>query len=31
MIDTYDGYKDGAPGAEGMALSLQNFLGHPLP
>ena len=25
MIDTYDGYKDGAPGAEGMALSLQNM------
>lgn len=25
MIDTYSGYKDGAPGAEGMALSLQNF------
>ena len=25
MIDTYNGYKDGAPGAEGMALSLQNF------
>jgi TRAP transporter TAXI family solute receptor len=26
MIDTYDKYKDGAPGAEGMALALQNFL-----
>ena len=25
MIDTYDGYRNGAPGAEGMALSLQNF------
>ncbi len=25
MIDTYDGYKNGSPGAEGMALSLQNF------
>jgi len=25
MIDTYNGYKDGAPGADGMALSLQNF------
>ena len=25
MIDSYDGYKDGSPGAEGMALSLQNF------
>lgn len=25
MIDTYDKYKDGAPGAEGMALSLQNI------
>ena len=25
MIDTFDGYKDGAPGAEGMALSLQNL------
>ena len=25
MIDTYDGYKAGAPGAEGMALSMQNF------
>lgn len=25
MIDTFDGYKAGAPGAEGMALSLQNF------
>jgi hypothetical protein len=25
MIDMYDGYKAGAPGAEGMALSLQNF------
>ncbi len=25
MIDTYDDYKTGAPGAEGMALSLQNF------
>jgi TRAP transporter TAXI family solute receptor len=25
MIDTFNGYKDGAPGAEGMALSLQNF------
>ena len=25
MIDTYDEYKDGAPGAEGMALSLQNM------
>ena len=25
MIDTYDKYKDGAPGAEGMALSLQNM------
>lgn len=25
MIDTYDKYKDGAPGAEGMALSLQNL------
>jgi len=25
LIDTYDGYKGGAPGAEGMALSLQNF------
>jgi TRAP transporter TAXI family solute receptor len=25
MIDTYNSYKDGAPGAEGMALSLQNF------
>jgi TRAP transporter TAXI family solute receptor len=25
MIDTYEGYKAGAPGAEGMALSLQNF------
>ncbi|CAN5658685.1 TAXI family TRAP transporter solute-binding subunit [soil metagenome] len=25
MIDTHDKYKDGAPGAEGMALSLQNM------
>jgi len=25
MIDTYDGYKDGAPGADGMALSKQNL------
>jgi len=25
MLDTYDSYKGGAPGAEGMALSLQNF------
>jgi TRAP transporter TAXI family solute receptor len=25
MIDTYNGYKDSAPGADGMALSLQNF------
>ena len=25
MIDTYDDYKTGAPGAEGMALSTQNF------
>jgi hypothetical protein len=25
MIDTDNAYKDGAPGAEGMALSLQNF------
>jgi TRAP transporter TAXI family solute receptor len=25
MIDTYDKYKDGAPGADGMALALQNF------
>lgn len=25
MIDTYNAYKDSAPGAEGMALSLQNF------
>ena len=25
MIDTYDKYKDGAPGAEGMALSMQNM------
>jgi TRAP transporter TAXI family solute receptor len=25
MIDTFNGYKDSAPGAEGMALSLQNF------
>jgi hypothetical protein len=25
MIDTFDGYKGGATGAEGMALSLQNF------
>jgi TRAP transporter TAXI family solute receptor len=25
MIDTYDKYKGGAPGAEGMALSLQNM------
>jgi TRAP transporter TAXI family solute receptor len=25
MIDTYDGYKAGAPGAEGMALAQQNF------
>ena len=25
MIDTYDAYKTGAPGAEGMALSLQNL------
>jgi len=25
MVDTYDKYKDGAPGAEGMALSLQNL------
>lgn len=25
MIDMYDGYKAGAPGADGMALSLQNF------
>lgn len=25
IIDTYDGYKNGAPGADGMALSLQNF------
>ena len=25
LIDTYDGYKGSAPGAEGMALSLQNF------
>jgi hypothetical protein len=25
MIDMYDGYKAGAPGAEGMALSLQHF------
>ena len=25
MLDTYEGYKGGAPGAEGMALSLQNF------
>jgi TRAP transporter TAXI family solute receptor len=25
MIDTYDAYKAGAPGAEGMALSLQNL------
>ena len=25
MIDSYDGYKAGAPGAEGMALDLQNF------
>ena len=25
MIDTFDKYKDGAPGAEGMALSLQNM------
>ncbi|MFM8534868.1 MAG: TAXI family TRAP transporter solute-binding subunit [Acidimicrobiia bacterium] len=25
MIDTYDKYKDGAPGAEGMALPLQNM------
>lgn len=25
MIDSYDGYKAGAPGAEGMALSLQNL------
>ena len=25
MIDTFNGYKDGAPGAEGMALALQNF------
>ena len=32
MIDTYDGYKDGAPGAEGMALSTAEFpMGHPLP
>ena len=26
MIDTYEKYKDGAPGAEGMALALQNFV-----
>ncbi|WP_428659656.1 TAXI family TRAP transporter solute-binding subunit [Reyranella sp.] len=25
MLDTYDSYKGGAPGVEGMALSLQNF------
>jgi TRAP transporter TAXI family solute receptor len=25
MIDTYNDYKTGAPGAEGMALSMQNF------
>ncbi len=25
MIDTFDKYKDGAPGAEGMALNLQNL------
>lgn len=25
MIDTYDKYKDGAPGGDGMALALQNF------
>ncbi|HYC64644.1 MAG TPA: TAXI family TRAP transporter solute-binding subunit [Reyranellaceae bacterium] len=25
MIETYDGYKAGAPGAEGMALANQNF------
>ncbi len=25
MIDKFDAYKDGAPGAEGMALSLQNL------
>jgi TRAP transporter TAXI family solute receptor len=25
MIDTFDKYKDGAPGAEGMALKLQNL------
>jgi len=25
MIESYNGYKDGAPGAEGMALSVQNF------
>lgn len=25
MIDTFSGYKDGAPGADGMALAQQNF------
>lgn len=25
MIESYTGYKEGAPGAEGMALSVQNF------
>ena len=25
MIDTFDKYKDGAPGGDGMALALQNF------
>lgn len=25
IIDTYDRYKDGAPGGDGMALALQNF------
>jgi TRAP transporter TAXI family solute receptor len=26
IIDTYDKYKDGAPGADGMALAKQNFI-----
>lgn len=26
MLDTFDGYKDGAPGAEGLALALQNLI-----
>ena len=32
MIDTYNGYKDGAPGAEGMALLAAELpVGRPLP